>query len=76
MKKKGSILVITLAKSNQCGDDMIPRGVTVIKGLVTEPVGQAVDTESGLLDEEADLGQYGPITVLVIWTTYILRIPA
>jgi hypothetical protein len=44
-------VVITLAKGNKGGDDVISRGVAVVERLVSEPVGQAVDTEGGLLDK-------------------------
>ena len=46
------LLVITLAKCDESGNDVISRGVAVVEWLVTEPMGQAVDAESGLLDEE------------------------
>lgn len=45
-------VMISLAKSHQCGKDMVTRRVAVIKGLVTQPMGKGVDTEGGLLNEE------------------------
>jgi len=47
------ILVITLAERHKSGNDVIPGGVAVIERLVTEPMSQTVDTEGGLLNEEA-----------------------
>jgi hypothetical protein len=45
-------VVVALAEGHESGDDVVARRVAVIEGLVTEPVGQAVDAEGGLLDEE------------------------
>ena len=45
-------VVIALTQGNQGSDDVVARRVAVIEGLVAEPVGQAVDAEGGLLDEE------------------------
>lgn len=45
-------VVVTLAKGDQCSDDMITRAVAVVEGLLTEPVGKRVDAEGGLLDDE------------------------
>lgn len=45
-------IVVSLAESNESGDDVIPWAVAVIEGLVTEPVGKRVDAEGSLLDEE------------------------
>lgn len=45
-------VVIALTKCDQRSDDMIPRRVAVIEWLVSEPVSQGIDAESGLLDEE------------------------
>lgn len=44
--------MVSLAESNQGSDDMVTGGFTVVKGLVTEPMSEGVDTECGLLDEE------------------------
>jgi hypothetical protein len=45
-------IVVTFAEGNEGRDDVITRRVTVVEGLVTEPVGEGVHAESGLLDEE------------------------
>jgi hypothetical protein len=45
-------VVVTFAESDQSGDDVVTGRVAVIKWLITEPVSERVDTESGLLDEE------------------------
>lgn len=46
------ILVIALTKGDEGSDNVVSRRVAVIKGLVTEPMGQAIDAEGGLLNEE------------------------
>ncbi|KAL2292658.1 hypothetical protein FJTKL_07760 [Diaporthe vaccinii] len=45
-------VVVSLAQSDERGDDVVPGAVTVVEGLIPEPVGQTVDTEGCLLDEE------------------------
>lgn len=45
-------VVVALTECNKSGEDMVARAVAVVKRLLTEPVGQGVDAESGLLDEE------------------------
>lgn len=45
-------VVVSFAEGNESGNDVIARRVAVIEWLVTEPVGQRVDTEGSLLDEE------------------------
>lgn len=45
-------VVVTLSERDKSRDDMIARRVSVVEGLVTEPVGQGVDAEGGLLHEE------------------------
>ncbi len=45
-------VVITLTKSDKSSDYVVTGRVAVVEWLVTEPVGQGVDTEGGLLDEE------------------------
>jgi hypothetical protein len=45
-------VVVTLTKSDESSDDVVPGAVAVVERLVTEPVGQRVDAEGGLLDEE------------------------
>jgi hypothetical protein len=59
-------VVVALAQRHQCRDPVVARGVAVIEGLVTEPVGERVDTKRRLLykggtentsvDETADWG--------------------
>lgn len=44
--------MVTLSESDKSSDNVVTRRVAVIEWLVTEPVGQRVDTEGGLLDEE------------------------
>ena len=38
--------------SDQRSKNVIPRRVAIIERLITQPMGKAVDAESGLLDEE------------------------
>ena len=45
-------VVVTFAEGHESGEDVITRGIAVIEGLVAEPVGEGVDAEGGLLDEE------------------------
>lgn len=45
-------VVISLAQSDECSDDMVAGAVAVVEGLLAEPVSQRVDTESSLLDDE------------------------
>lgn len=45
-------VVVTLSKGDQSGDHVITRRIAVVEWLVTEPMGQRVDAEGGLLDEE------------------------
>ena len=45
-------VVITLSKRNESSNDVVTRRVAVIEGLITKPVGQGVDAESGLLNKE------------------------
>lgn len=45
-------IVVSLAEGNKCSNDVVPGAVAVVEGLIAEPVGERVDTESGLLDEE------------------------
>lgn len=44
--------MVTFAKCDKGGEDMVARGVAVIEGLVTKPVSERIDAEGGLLDEE------------------------
>lgn len=45
-------VMVALTKRDEGSDDMVSRRVAVVEGLVSEPVGQTVHTESGLLNEE------------------------
>jgi hypothetical protein len=45
-------VVVALSEGYEGSNGMIARRVAVVKRLVTEPVCERVDTESGLLDEE------------------------
>jgi len=45
-------VVVSLAERNERSDDVVTRAVAVIERLVAKPVGERVDTEGGLLDEE------------------------
>lgn len=45
-------VVVSLTKSDQSGNHVVTGGVAVIEGLVSQPVGQGVHAEGGLLDEE------------------------
>ena len=45
-------VVVSFAKCDESGDDVISRRVAVVEWLVTEPMCEGVDTECGLLDEE------------------------
>jgi len=44
--------MVTLTKSDKSSNNVVTRRVAVVEWLVTEPVGQRVDAEGGLLDEE------------------------
>ena len=44
--------MITFAEGDEGGNDVVTGRVAVVKGLVAEPVGEGVDAEGGLLDEE------------------------
>ena len=45
-------VVVALSKGGESRDHVVTRRVAVIEGLVTEPVGQRVDAEGSLLNEE------------------------
>jgi hypothetical protein len=45
-------VVVSLSERDEGGDKVVARAVAVVEWLVAEPVGQAVDAEGGLLDEE------------------------
>ena len=45
-------VVVTFSESDESGNDVVTRRVAVVKGLITKPVGQRVNAEGGLLDEE------------------------
>ena len=44
-------VVVSLTEGDEGSDDVVTGGVAVVEGLVTEPVGERVDAEGGLLDE-------------------------
>jgi hypothetical protein len=41
-------VVVALAQSYKSGDDMVSRRMLRVEGLLAQPVGQRVDTESRL----------------------------
>jgi hypothetical protein len=43
--------MVSLTKRNQSCQDVVPWRVTVIEGLIAEPVRKRVNAESGLLDD-------------------------
>jgi hypothetical protein len=45
-------VVVAFTEGDESGNDVITGRVAVIKWLVTEPVGERIDAEGGLLDEE------------------------
>lgn len=45
-------VVVSLTHGDECGQDVITRSVAVIEGLFTDPVGQRIDTEGGLVNKE------------------------
>ena len=45
-------IVVTLAESHEGSENMVTWRVAVIKGLVTKPMGERVDTKSSLLHKE------------------------
>lgn len=45
-------IVVSFAEGDKSSNDVIPRRVAVIKGLITKPMGQRVDAEGSLLNEE------------------------
>ena len=45
-------VMVAFAKGDKSSDNMVTRAVTIVERLVTEPVRQGINTESGLLDEE------------------------
>ena len=45
-------VVVALAEGGDGGDDVVAGRVAVVEGLVAEPVGERVDAEGGLLDDE------------------------
>ena len=56
------VVVVSLPKSDKGGEDVVSRGMSVVKGLVTEPVGKGVDAEGCVVDkdETADSGVVEP----------------
>ena len=45
-------VVVSLTKGDEGSDDVVTGRVAVIEGLVTDPVGERVDAEGGLLNDE------------------------
>lgn len=45
-------IVIALTERDESGDDVVTRGVAVIKWLISEPMSKGIDTESSLLHEK------------------------
>lgn len=45
-------IMVSLTKGNKSSNDVISRGIAVIKRLVAEPMGQGVHTEGSLLNKE------------------------
>lgn len=45
-------VVVTLTQGDQSGNDVVTRRVAIVEGLVTEPVGQGIYAEGGLLHKE------------------------
>jgi hypothetical protein len=41
-------VVVSLADSDQSGDEVVTRGVLVVESVLPEPMSQRVDTEGGL----------------------------
>lgn len=46
------VVVVSLAESDKGGEDVISRGMSIVKGLVTKPVGKRVDAEGGVVDKD------------------------
>jgi len=45
-------VVVTLSESDESSNDVVTRRVAVVEWLVTKPMGQGIDAEGGLLNEE------------------------
>lgn len=45
-------VVVAFAKRDQCSDHMVTRRIAVVKGLISQPMGERVDAKGSLLDEE------------------------
>lgn len=45
-------IVVSFAEGNKSSNGVIPRRVAIIEGLIAEPMGQRVDAEGSLLNEE------------------------
>jgi len=46
------VVVVSLAESDKGGDDVVFGRVSVVEGLVAEPVGKRVDAEGGVVDKD------------------------
>lgn len=44
-------VVVAFSKGDKSGDIVVTRRVSVVKGLVSEPVGEGVDAEGSLLNK-------------------------
>jgi hypothetical protein len=45
-------VVVALTQGDESGNNVVTGRVSVVEGLLTEPVGEGVDAESGLLEEK------------------------
>lgn len=45
-------VVVALAQGDEGGDEVVTGRVAIVEGLVSEPVGEGVDAEGGLLDKQ------------------------
>ena len=52
------VVVVSFTESDECGDDVVSWGMSVVEGLIAEVVGKGVDAECGMVDkdESADTG--------------------
>jgi len=52
------VVVVSFAESDECGEDVVSWGMSVIERLIAEPVGKRVDAECSVVDkdESADSG--------------------
>ena len=52
------VVVVSFTKSDECGEDVVSWGMSVIERLIAEPVGKRVDAERSVVDKDksADTG--------------------